>query len=626
MTKKNPQTAQSEATQPKVSLAELHRLRDAWAGRWEEALALWSRYVQLSSPRFCCTQKDEAREGLQSSFAMIRLNDHGVVISLRQVVEHGLQDFPLEVMAHEIGHHVYCPGDLTDHGRMLARIRRGLPGMENKAGMIANLYSDLFINDRLQRAHDLRMDAVYRALNVKTNDGLWNFYMRIYEILWGLPARTLTSPGFEIPAAMEGDAQLGNRLIRTYASDHIRGSGRFAALCLPYLLEENQAHESMQALTPFLDADAPGAGASGAFPDGLTRMDDDELTGSIHPALEKKPIKPRDRSANTDSSDVSGPAQNQTSAGTEIGHAGQYREPFEYGQILQAMGIKLDAQDMAARYYRERAMPHLVRYPVREMPAATEPLPEGLDTWEVGTPISRIDWVQTAIRSPLVIPGYTTVERVYGTTAGSDPQIEPVDLDLYVDCSGSMPNPGYATSFLTLAGAIIALSALRVGAKVQATLWSGANQFLSTDGFVTKEREIMRILTGYLGGGTAFPIHKLRDTYAARDRKTHILVISDDGVTTMFDADEHGTSGWDIARNALAVAEGGGTFVLQLWRDIEQNKELVAAREMGWDIHSIREWDDLVAFARAFSRKHYEKLKDKTRSDRQRAATTSESV
>ena len=65
----------------------------------------------------------------------------------------------------------------------------------------------------------------------------------------------------------------------------------------------------------------------------------------------------------------------------------------------------------------------------------------------------------------------------------------PVDLDLYVDSSGSMPDPQLATSYLALAGAIVALSALRAGASVQATLWSGTGQVTVTNGIATFEVE-----------------------------------------------------------------------------------------------------------------------------------------
>jgi hypothetical protein len=203
----------------------------------------------------------------------------------------------------------------------------------------------------------------------------------------------------------------------------------------------------------------------------------------------------------------------------------------------------------------------------------------------------------------------TTVQRVWGTVEGSQPRKEPLDLDLYVDSSGSMPNPQTVGSYLTLAGAIIALSALRVGAQVQATLWSGARQFQSTPGFVNDEHAILQVLTGYIGGSTAFPLHVLRDTYQRRkpgDRPVHILVISDNGVTTMFDKDEQGASGWDIARLALDRARGGGTMVLNLYSDWHSDTDLSRANaELGWQIHVVRSWEELLDFARWFSALKY---------------------
>jgi hypothetical protein len=172
-----------------------------------------------------------------------------------------------------------------------------------------------------------------------------------------------------------------------------------------------------------------------------------------------------------------------------------------------------------------------------------------------------------------------------------------------------MPNPQVQVSYLTLAGAIVALSALRAGARVQATLWSGARQFETTGDFIRDEHAILQILTGYLGGGTAFPVHLLRETYQSRgpySRPVHILVISDDGVTTMFDKDEQGNSGWEIGQMALDRARGGGTLVLNMQRSWEDNDVLARAYlEQNWQIATVRSWEALVEFARQFSARTY---------------------
>jgi hypothetical protein len=577
---------------------DLQQLKETWEARWQDALALWSRFTKLREPRWCFNVAEEKVEGLAGSFAMIRLDDHAVVVSLPQILSNKLQDFPLEIMGHEIGHHVYCPADLSDQGKMLARIRRALPSKEHHAPFISNLYADLLINDRLQRSMGLKMDAVYKALKTDSTDKLWTLYMRIYENLWNLPKGTIASGN--ITPELDLDAQLGSRVVRSYAKDWLKGAGRFAALCLNYLIESD-AQETQKIFKGWSDMRNTGKAAP---PDGLVEIDDDEIDGAIHPMYDEE------------LSGVSGEGGKDTVGknctiapdASNIGSHGQCREPFEFGEILKGLGINLSSQEVAIRYYRERSVPHLIKFPARDIPETKEPLVEGLDIWDIGSPIEEIDWIESALVSPQVIPGVTTVQRTYGTTSGSLPEREPVDLDLYVDCSGSMPNPQYSTSFLTLAGAIISLSALRAGSRVKATLWSGKNDFQTTGEFNRDEHAIMKILTGYIGGATAFPIHLLRDTFQNRkpnDRPVHILVISDDGVDTMFDKDEKGNSGWNVAKMALENGRGGGTLVLNLWSEWQGYPKLVQAKEQGWDVHRVQTWNQLVEFARAFSRAKY---------------------
>ncbi|MBI5880338.1 MAG: VWA domain-containing protein [Chloroflexi bacterium] len=579
---------------------ELDTLQAQWSAQWQTALATWSKFTKLGAPHWCATHKEATVEGLSQSFAMIRLTDQTVVIDLQGVRENKLDAFAREVLAHEIGHHVYAPADLTDHARMLARMRWALPTKENLAPFVANLYTDLLINDRLQRSAGLHIADVYQQIGNRSADRMWTFYMRIYEILWSQQKGTLTFG--EIDARLEGDAQLGARLIRSYARDWLDGSGRFAALCLPYLLDDD-GKTIQQILKGWRDMQ--NAGAGGGMPSGLTGIEDGEKEGAIHPSLD-----PDLAGEGIDSADADGDGQAPpVESGTQKASTGQARQPFEFGEILRSLGIDLDNHEIAARYYKERAVPHLIRFPSRIVPESTEPLPEGTEPWEVGQPLEDADWTESILRSPRVIPGLTTVRRVWGSTEGKLPESQPLDLDLYVDCSGSMPDPQVNVSYLTLAGAIIALSALRAGARVQATLWSGKMQYETTKGFIRDEHRILQILTGYFGDGTQFPLHILRDTFADRkpsDRPAHILIISDNGVTTMFDKDEQGADGWAIARMALAKARGGGTMVLNLFPSWEQvEKQLVQARDEGWDINPISSWEELVEFARKFSRKTY---------------------
>jgi len=578
-----------------ASPSEIAALSAEWSNAWPDALAAWSKFTRLRPPTFCTTVAAAEKEGLTGSFAMIRLVDQAVIVSLPEVLASGVQDLALEILAHEVGHHVLAPATLTDHGRMIARMRWALPTIENQAPLLANLYTDLVINDRLQRAAGLRMNEVYAKLSRQTGAGaVWAVYLRIYEVLWSLSRGSLG--GGPTDDRMEGDALLGARLLRSFAHDWLEGSGRFAALFFPYLLEDKASAALMARLFDTRDA------AAGGHPAGLAIEEAGERSGAVHPAQD---IESEER--------VDAPS---TVGKAESGN-GQTRQPFEYGEILRAAGLKLSDHEVAVRYYRERARPFLVRYPTRVAPRALDPLPEGLEPWDIGQPLDAADWLQSVLSNPNVVPGMTTVQRVWGSSPGGSPTREPLDLDIYVDSSGSMRNPQQQLSFPALAGAIICLSALRAGARVQATLWSGKDQFLRTQGFVRDESALLRVLTGHFGGATAFPIHCLRDTFENRKKlapPAHILVVSDDGVSTMFDRDERGNSGWEVTARALESARGGGTLVLQLPPNWEQatgyarvayDAILRAREQLGLAVHAVASLTDLVAFARAFSRARY---------------------
>lgn len=585
-------------------------LKSQWEAAWPQALAAWSRYAQLGPPVLCETRAAARAEHLTGSFAMIRLQDQVIVVDLPHAEKSGIADYAVEVLAHEIGHHVLAPATLTDHARCLARMRRALPTLEGKAPMVANLYTDLLINDRLQRSAGLRMHEIYQILGKRAVDStppgaVWTLYLRIYELLWSLPRGSLG--GGPTNDALEGDAWLGMRLVRSYAADWLGAAGKFAALLLPHLVEDQRAEEDFAALH-----DTRTAGAGG-IPAGLTDASEDE--GDIrHPSFDPL-ITGLDP-------DQENPATADIPPGAPIDHlsgTGQQRQPFEYAEILRAAGWPGSAHDAAIEYYRELAQRHLVRYPRRPAPESYEPQPEGLEPWETGDPLDECDWFQSILQSPHIIPGLTTVRRVYGTTPGREPQREAIDLDIYVDSSGSMPDPAVNLSYPALAGAIIVLSALRAGARVQATLWSGKHQFQSTPGFIRDETAILRVLTAHYGGATQFPLHVLRDTFAARrrdERPVHVLSISDDGVTTMFDdPDERGQTGWQVCAQALQKGRGGGTLALNIPTDWEtpthsyyQNlkKTLLRARgEQSWQIHAVPTLEGLVAFAHAFSRQKF---------------------
>jgi hypothetical protein len=583
----------------------LEQLQSQWSAAWPDALAAWSRFVQLSAPVWCLTQPEEEKQGLTGSFAMIRLSDHTVVISLRQVQALNLGRFALEILAHEIGHHVYCPADLTDNARALARIRRGLPTKEHLAPMVSNLYTDLLINDRLQRTCSLPMSAVYQTLDDGKPDKsaqsntLWTFYMRIYEVLWSLPRATLAKAPYD--ESLNQDAVLGARLIRSYARDWVAGAGRFACLCLTYLLDDAEKSHAFSLVWH----DTKNAGVNG-FPEGMVDIDPDEEAQILHPSddpelsgLPQTPRTPPPKDALTGLKTIKGK-----------------RQPFEYLDVIKASGVTLSDDKIIARYYRDLALPHLVNFPVRQTPPATDPYPEGLDTWDIGTPLNQLDWLGTLTASPIVIPGVTTRLRLQGDSPGSNPDPDPIDLYLGVDCSGSMGNPANSLSLPILAGAIIALSALRAGARVMVALSGEPGGTITTDGFTRDQWAVLGILTSYLGTGYTFGIHRLDETFTHRPlsaRPVHILIVTDNDLFNILDVAIKARLGWDAAQDALKSARGGGTVVIQLPAYLLNDPKAAdhihpgchRLTQQGWSVANVDSMDQLIIFAKAFSKHAY---------------------
>jgi hypothetical protein len=591
-------------------------LASRWQAAWPEALARWSAYTQLRPPSYFESDAECGDTGMAGQIAAIRLHDQSVMVNLETIRRLKLDDHALAVLAHEIGHHVYVPGNLADNARMLAAMKPVLFGLpDDTVHLVANLYGDLLLNDRLQRRAGVDVAAVYRRLAEAAGGEpteTWRVYTRTYEHLWRLPPETLAPAG--VTDEMNADAALIARLIRHYAARWLGGARRFACILYPYL-QADAEREKAQTFVCLGLGDLRRA-CSGAVPDGLTGIDPVELgedeafdrelagLGEEGGADGKGRRKPRKRTP-----------ENTEPAAEGKGKPGkQFREPFEYGELLRALGLDLSAHEVTTRYYRERALPHLVPFPARLASRVREPLAEGYQGWDAEEDLESLDLFGSIIRSPELVPGVTTVQRVYGEVPGSDPAKVPLDLDVYIDSSGSMPNPAGYVSYLALAGTILALSALRAGARVQATLWSGAGQFETTAGFVRDEKRILGVLTGYLGGSTAFPLHVLRETYATRpasDPPALIVVISDDGADTMLARDEKKASGADVCAAALRGARGGGTLVLNLPFDAEKWKAGAALRKIGFRIHRVTAWEQLIAFARAFVRDNYEGGRDR---------------
>lgn len=573
-------------------------LAERWLEAWPAALAAWGRPTRMHAPVLHTTPQ---REG---SFAWFSTTDVEVSIDLAEVRALGLADHAVAVLAHEVGHHVLAPGDLLTSARIAARVRLGLVDADHLVGVVANLWTDLLINDRLQRRAGVDMVGVWRALGrVDAGDPVMQLVLRADEVLWELPPGTLAEP----PAPPIADAALlAARLVRAYARDPVGGAGGFATLLRTNLPDEvfrrpgdDRAGRRLRRVT------CAQHESEGGVPAGLAT--DPALTAPvIHPAVD-----PRVMGALPATEDSEAGRTDPTPAADT---GGQTLQPAEVGVVLGSLGVLADQRAIAAAWYREHAGAHLVPFPRRPAPHRAEDLLGGLDRWEVGDDVGEVDWLGTVATSPLVVPGLTTVRREHHVDESAERAHRPVDLDLYLDSSASMPDPAARRAPIALAGAILALSALRAGARVQATTWSGRGQVAGTDGFTRDPDRVLAAIVAHFGGATSFPVEVLTRTFIGdpaggvppvATRPTHVAVISDDGITSILPratADGQGEWPGSPAARAVEAAGGGATFVLQVPGDgVGRFREQFP----GVDVHAVTTDDELVTFARAFARRRW---------------------
>ncbi|MBU1108761.1 MAG: hypothetical protein KKB51_18945 [Candidatus Riflebacteria bacterium] len=577
-------------------------IRQVWADAWSEAVTLWNPYVTLREPTWCLSTPAAKTEGLVGSFAMIRLTDHRIVIDLESVSAYKVEDCALQILAHEIGHHVLIPANRYDNIGLFRRMRLALAGIENRVPFVANLYGDIIINDTLQRMHGLDMASVYQKIqqNADIASPMHIWYMRTYEYLWGLKRGMLS--GKKQSPQIDADASLAASLIRSYARNWLDGAGRFAMLAYPYLIADEEYDKARSELSRYLDAEKSGEGSE--VSGGMAEIDESILDGIVDPRSEAMGSGEEAENEAEDSKPVASDAKS-LKGGT--GPRQRYLEPGAYIDMMRQVDPSADENKLIIRYYRDIALPYLVPFPVEESSPLSELLPEGTDQWESGDPLEELDWFESTIISPVVIPGVTTRSRVYTVDTDTPSKPQPYNLYVGIDCSGSMHNPRHNFSWPICAGTIVSLSALRAGAKVMSCLSGEPGSFLETDGFVLSEKEVLTVLTSYLGTGYAYGIPRLETHHLVKvKRKTHLMIVSDDDIFSMLQAvSPSGVPNYAVAEQALVRAGGGGTFVLHS-RAQWHNADVDRLEKMGWTVHYVTNEEEMLAFAHAFARKFYD--------------------
>ena len=512
--------------------------------------------------------------------------------------EIGFTDDLRSIFAHELGHHVLAPGTRIDALKIRHQLARALIATGARTTRVewldrlSNLWTDLLVNARVavlergaepeREAGIVRTRRIGFAVAFDHPDRLWWVVRRCYELLWSLPGGTFcpaAPPAAPEPHAAdtvggspvrslddvpeefreqeqrlreaqqaaeavaaelaattmmnpELDAVIAARLVRTFSTDPVAGALPFGMIAAPYLLEA--VAEAMRVQFRGDDGPAFPAGALGGA--GECSVDDAPATaaelGRIlgDRRLQAAPRHPREDAAARHGGEAPVEGDDDTAGSNGAG------QTFGVAQTL-ALYDGSDAGAVVAAWYRTRAAPWVRPYTERRPDRPATELPGPIEQWQMGDDLADIDWSATFQAGAEPIPGVTTKRRSW-LEDEAEPVEASISLDLYLDSSGSMPHPRRGSPAV-LAGTILVLSVLRGGGRVRVTSFSAPGQVAGTERFTSDPVAAVDGLAVFFGGGTSFPL----DVYARRyerlapptgDERRHVVVLSDDGLTSMF--------------------------------------------------------------------------------------------
>jgi hypothetical protein len=182
--------------------------------------------------------------------------------------------------------------------------------------------------------------------------------------------------------------------------------------------------------------------------------------------------------------------------------------------------------EVMAAYYRRQAERYLLR-PPPQLVLGEATTPTTLEEWEPGEPLRDVDWAATLSQRGPLLGAAQPLRRVRVAEAeGWEVPLWQPRVEVYLDVSGSMPDPRRTRNAMTLAAQVLVTAAVRAGGWARAVLYSGA--VVPFREWCRSETELSRFLMHYIGGGTAFPFDLLRESVAeCRSAQPTRVVITD---------------------------------------------------------------------------------------------------
>jgi hypothetical protein len=492
-------------------------IRDQIRNAWPSAMAHWSSYLVLNDP---------ALDAAQPSIAQIDLATRCVSLNEKLVTDMGLEDCIPAMLAHEVGHHVSYPGTLQVQAR-LRLIERTLVPFPDYS--LINHFTDLMINERLGRT-DLRAQIVtiYQAgmrgiaadgADAWKRDPFFVFYLALYEALWDLDEGKILGP---LAAAFReqfphyrAEAAVLTQDLFVLGPNLYTQFLYFLSLSIRYLVPALSGSTGTESGPVAADGKGCHCGEPSPSDWGQAVTPTAAEKEAIRRAIEKGWFDPKHAERLARALDIKARISGLPGAGSA-----------DASQVPEIM----------AAYYRQQAERLLFRPPAQ--PRIGEAvLPSVLEDWTPADPVHDIDWLATLLlrgdRAGPALP----LKRLYeAEVEGEDVKFLQTRMEIYLDVSGSMPNPCVTLNPMTLAAQILATATTRAGGQVRLALYS--HETIRHWEWSRSEREVSGFLMHYIGGGTDFPFALLEESTAecAGAQPIRVIITDHDFETNVADS------------------------------------------------------------------------------------------
>lgn len=469
------------------------------ARAWKDALAVWDVSVSLSPPQPYEGKGESDWKG-NEPLAYIDLETRQVVVNLPLLEKIGAAESLAGVLAHEVGHHVRFPHSLALAASLQLLEQRLIPGLKQS---LTNLFFDLLVNEHVGRTRKDELCRVYQGF-VKENPDtspLFAFYLAIYEELWG------KSPGSLVPAAAakkmkkkypgwRADARVFVQTFYSLPKIHLQ----FVYFCSRFIRYIPDPEKLVYLIPLAGDLPAPDEDAVDAVVRGFGSAEGDE---ALDEAEERGFLEE-----------------------SGVADTGKEEDPLaSIDKITSHMpghGAAAFKQALVSRHYRRLVDRYIIKPPPAT--AAPEPsLPTVTEDWEWGESPRTIDWTATLLARGPLGPAQPLRRDLEPEEPSPGAEAFPA-VEIYLDTSGSMPDPSRALNAMTLAAQVLSASALRKQGIVRGIVYSSGKPRVSE--WMYDEETARLFLLQYAGGGTDYPFALLKAS--ARDRSDVIRVIVSD--------------------------------------------------------------------------------------------------